>query len=218
MAGIAARGEAASAHAGGGSTAASRTIAAHASRKSGWSGTLEREPTAKPPGEGERARPVRSSGDGRSLPPGSPASPDLGTNVPRQRVRESPRPRPAQERRLDPPSVAALHTGRPRARVHPSPGSPVMSRHRQRVPSGTQVRRAPRAARLRQAAARLWAVPAWRFLLRYPALTVLAFLLPAVVPAMTPWLIHATVRSLGVARLLLPTSVQAVGSTFSIGP
>src|SRR5262249_20099552 len=89
---------------------------------------------------------------------------------------------------------------------------------RRRVPSGTRARRAPRAARLRQAAARLWAVPAWRFLLRYPALTVLAFLLPAVLPAMTPWLIHATVRSLGVARLLLPTSVQAVGSTLSIGP
>jgi exosortase/archaeosortase family protein len=91
----------------------------------------------------------------------------------------------------------------------------------------SRIGRSPRAAaqrhqhgvgpRIRAALRRVWERPAGRFLVRYPIVVALMFALPAVVPAIDRWLIHATVQSLATARILLPVHVNepafAIGST-----
>ena len=44
------------------------------------------------------------------------------------------------------------------------------------------------------------------------------FLIPAVLPATEAWLIRGTLQSLALARIVLPSSVQVLGSTFVVGP
>ena len=64
---------------------------------------------------------------------------------------------------------------------------------------------------------RIWTNPASRFLVRYPMFTALLFLLPVFVPGTVPWLIHATLQSLGVAKLFMSSAVRVTEPTFSIG-
>lgn len=61
-----------------------------------------------------------------------------------------------------------------------------------------------------------WESPAGRFLIRYPIITALVFMLPVLVPTLEPWLIHATIQSLATVRILAPAAVQAAGPTFGI--
>src|SRR5262245_27481096 len=75
-----------------------------------------------------------------------------------------------------------------------------------------------RVPRLLEIARRLWSQPAGRFLVRYPFVTALVFLLPPLFPAMEPWLIQWTLYSLALARFLTADPVQVAGTTFTIGP
>lgn len=69
-----------------------------------------------------------------------------------------------------------------------------------------------------RAVARGWANPEVRFLVRYPVFTAGLFLLPALLPRTEMWLVGSTIRTLLLARFILPASVQAIGSTFVVGP
>jgi exosortase/archaeosortase family protein len=62
----------------------------------------------------------------------------------------------------------------------------------------------------------VWKSPAGRFLIRCPIITALVFVLPVLVPSLEPWLIHATIQSLAIARILAPAAVQVAGSAFAI--
>lgn len=72
-------------------------------------------------------------------------------------------------------------------------------------------------AKCKRALRRMWADPAGRFLLRYPIFTALVFVLPGLWPSGVSWLVHATVQSLALARIVVPTMVQATNVGFAIG-
>jgi exosortase/archaeosortase family protein len=63
----------------------------------------------------------------------------------------------------------------------------------------------------------VWSDPAWRFLIRYPIFTALAFSVPACWPALGRALIRATLQSLNVASAVFPAAVQLTGSQFRFG-
>jgi len=72
-------------------------------------------------------------------------------------------------------------------------------------------------ARLAAVARGVWAHPAGRFLVRYPVFTAFVFVLPPLFPACEPWLIGATLWSLGLVRFVTAAEVHVAGTVFTIG-
>src|SRR5437870_2517473 len=92
-----------------------------------------------------------------------------------------------------------------------------MSRSRRKPdPAPRPLGRTP-TSRVMAAARRAWANPVGRFLIRYPIFTALVFVMPVLLPSSEPWLIHATIQSLAVARILMPSAVHVAEPTFGIG-
>lgn len=91
--------------------------------------------------------------------------------------------------------------------------------HAKPVP-GPGHRATPRLHRTRliQRVRRVWREPVGRFLLRFPVVTAVVFLVPAVFPAIERWLIQWTLHNLALARFVTAEPVLVAGTTITLGP